>query len=630
MKRLTPAADICKTKTVYLRTDGPFLPEQFRRRSRRVRIKFRPTAGEKRFFRKKRYTPPSKWAPLNRTVTYGPLQGSRWDNNFMPHMRGLLDAAVHPSVRYIVNRKAPQTGSSATNETLLAWCADMQPGPALVVYPDANTGRRRFKDYLIPVFTESPRLRPLLTGLAEDTSSMRIKLQTMLIYLGWSGSVTTLGNVSCRYLFLDEVDKWNLASSKKEADTLSLALERFRSYIYGGKALIISTPSDPEGPITQFWEKSHARFEYHVPCPECGTMQAISDDNIRFGDHRDPDEILRSNLARFLFPCCGALVDDRRRIKALQQGVWHEIVEESDRPPRPLRVVLDADHPERIAFYSPAWISPLFTHSEIAAAKLRATRDPAAAHYYDNQIRAVAHIPYRQGRKTDAILALRDDRPEGLVPGGGQTSCLLAGIDSQDNGFYFDIRAFGWGMSLPSWGVRYGFVDSLAALEQVLWETQYQDDAGLYYPVLLSVIDSGGHRTSEIYDFSRRHPQQIAAYKGASGRRAQPYSKTIIDRYPGTRTPLPGGVELYLCDTHHYKDHLAAKLRIKADDPGAFLFHMETGEDYAEQLCAEYFDDRRLWQCPRGKANHYWDCLVMQQVAVDILGLKWMNSAQAE
>ncbi|MFA7173792.1 MAG: terminase gpA endonuclease subunit [Kiritimatiellia bacterium] len=625
---ITPQTNIKKKRRVILRTAPDYLPESYRHRTSRIRITFRPTAGERRFFRKKEFLSPSKWAPLNRVVTYGPLEGSRWDNTFMPHMRGILDASVFPGVRYVTNKKVPQSGSSAGNETLLAWTADMDPGPVFVCYPDRETGKDRFRDYLSPVFTRSPRLRSLLTGVSDDVSSMRIKLQTALVYLAWSGSVTTLGNVSCRYLFLEELDKWVRQLDKKEADTLSLALERFRAYITNGKAFMSSTPSDPAGPITKMWQKADAKFEYYLPCPECGTMQFVSDNNIRFGEHRDPEEIVKKDLARFLFPCCGVLVDDRTRIKSCQQGVWYETNADGSPKdnPRPLEKVLAEDHPVSIAFTSPAWISPLFTHSEIAAAKLRATKDPVAAHYYDNQIRAVAHIPYRQGRKIDNILMRRDDRPEGLVPGNGLTSCLLAGVDTQDNGFFFDIRAYGWGMTQPSWGVRYGFIESLAALSTVLWETPYQDVDGLYYPILLAVIDSGGHRASEVYDFARQHPQQVAAYKGASGRRAQPYTKSVIDRYPGTKVPIPGGVDLYICDTHHYKDQLAGKLQIKPDDPGAFLFHADTDEAYAEQLCAEYVNERRLWDCPLNKANHYWDCVVEGQVAADIMGLKWMSN----
>jgi phage terminase large subunit GpA-like protein len=143
--------------------------------------------------------------------------------------------------------------------------------------------------------------------------------------------------------------------------------------------------------------------------------------------------------------------------------------------------------------------------------------------------------------------------------------------------------------------------------------------------VHLAVIDTGGHRASEVYDFARRYPSRVAAYKGASGRKASPYTKTIIDRYPGTNVAIPGGVALYICDTHHYKDQLAAKLRIKPGDPGEYRFHQEMKQDFALQMCTEYVDDKRLWQCPKGKANHFWDCSVMELIASDLLQLKYQN-----
>jgi hypothetical protein len=46
-------------------------------------------------------------------------------------------------------------------------------------------------------------------------------------------------------------------------------------------------------------------------------------------------------------------------------------------------------------------------------------------------------------------------------------------------------------------------------------------------------------------------------------------------------------------------------------------------QEQAQHLCAEYRDDRGLWQCPRGKVNHHWDSAVMAVVASDILKLKF-------
>jgi len=641
MTKPSPSTDIRTTKTIRLRTAPSWLPEKFRQRVERIRVSFKPSVGERRFFKQRKIEPPSVWAPKSRTVTYGPLSGSRWDNSFMPHMRGIMDASFFPTVRYIGNCKAPQSGSSAGMETMLGYIADLQPGPVLITYPDRDTASKRSTDYLQPMFQKSPRLRTLLTGSADDMASLRINLQTMLIYMGWAGSVTSLGNVSARYLVGEECDKWPVQAAKKEASTHKLFTERFRSYKYGGKCWWISTPTGPDGFIWQYMTKeAQVIFDYHVPCPECGEVHRMAFDYIKFGDERDPKKIEEGDIARYVFPCCGLVADDRLRIKALQQGHWRERITGEDGSIASGRELFDClrqSKPRKICFHSPAWISPLVSHAEIAAAFLRGLKDPAAMHYYDNQIAAVAHTPYRQHRKQDVIRVLKDDRPAGLVPGGGRVAALVAGVDTQKGSFVFVIRAFGPGIKQPSWKIREGEVDSFAALEQVLFDDHYRDAAGLYYPVHLAVMDTGGgkgaeegtSRTVEVYDFARLHPSRIMAYKGASGRKPKPRNKTIIDTYPGSSVPIPGGVELWVCDSHHYKDYLAGKLRVKGDDPGAFLLDGDTSEQYINEMCAEYLNERRMWVCPAGKPNHFWDCETMALIGADQLGLRYLPDAEA-
>lgn len=624
----SPSVDIRTTTTIRLRTAPAWLPEKFRIRLERLRISFRPTKGERRFFRRRKVEPPSVWAPKCRTVTYGPLKGAKWDNSFMPHMRGIMDASFFPSVRIIGNCKVPQSGWSSGADTILGYVADTMPGPVAICYPDQTTTTKRCSNYLQPMFRESARLRPLMTGYADDMNSLQIKLQTMIIHMCWSGSVASLGNISARWLFGDEVDKWVRYPSKKEATSLKLFLERFRSYLYGAKAWLGSTPTDPEGFIWEFLTKmAQVVFDYHIPCPECGTFHKVSDKHIRFGDERDPQKIEQYDLARYVFPCCGVEANDRVRIAALQKGVWHERLRDEDeqagKVPRELFRYLHEEKPENICFHSPGWICPTFKNSAIAAAFLRGLKDPEEMHYYDNQVKAVAHTPYRQTRKIDTILALRDERPAGLVPGNNQVAALVAGVDTQDDGFYFSIRAFGYGRMLQSWQIRHGEVDSFAALVKVLFEDVYRDAAGLYYPVHIAMMDTGGHRTAEVYDFCRLYPGRVIAYKGASGRKANPKSKTVIDHYPGTKVPIPGGVDLWICDTHYYKDQLAAKLRIKKDDPGSYLYSCETTEEFAAHMCAEYRDKKGLWHCPKNMANHYFDTSVLELIGVDMLGLKY-------
>lgn len=350
MTALAPAVDIRKTKVIRLRTAPAWLPERYRKRESRVRIVFRPSAGERKVFRKRKPVVPSKWAPKNRIVTYGPLEGSRWDPTFLPHMNGIMDAGFFPSVKIIGNCKAPQTGSSAGMETVLGYIADMQPGSAFVVYPDRDTVGKRSTDYIQPMFTKSPRLRQLLTGVSDDLAGFRIKLQTMLIYMGWSGSATSLGNISARYLFGDELDKWQEQPSKKEAGSLDLFLERFRSFKFGAKAWLSSTPTLVTGAIWKYLsEEAQVVFDFAPRCPDCGRHPVMEFKDIRFPkDERDPEKILTGKLAYYVCSFCGVHWDDRARDKALLGGIW--LARDDGRE---LFKYLREERPEKICFHSP-------------------------------------------------------------------------------------------------------------------------------------------------------------------------------------------------------------------------------------------------------------------------------------
>lgn len=85
---------------------------------------------------------------------------------------------------------------------------------------------------------------------------------------------------------------------------------------------------------------------------------------------------------------------------------------------------------------------------------------------------------YTVERKEDMLLALRDERYMGLVPSGGVICGLTAGVDTQNRGFYYEIRAWGWGMNLESWQIRFGYVETFEALEEILISHRYLDEDG--------------------------------------------------------------------------------------------------------------------------------------------------------
>lgn len=613
---------------IILRGAPAWLPAKYRGRAQRLRIHLRPSNGLKRVLRKKALVLPSVWAPKNRVVTYGPLAGSLWDPLFLPHLAGIMDAFVFPSVKKLGNIKAPQTGSSALLETLLSYLADMNPGPAMLAYPDRETARKRSTDYLQDVFRLSPALKPLLTGLEDDLAGLRIKLKTMLIYLGWAGSVTSVGNVSVKYLFLDEVDKYPDTPSKKEASAVRLILERVRAFLYGSKVALSSTPSVPSGPINQFFTvEAQCVFDFCVPCLDCGQMQRMVFEQIKWPEgERDPQAIERGRLARYACLHCGSLWDDRARNQALEKGRWHERVTLAGgrlTMGRPLMACLEAERPEAIAFHSPAWISRLVSLSESAAAFLKGLKDLDALKYFKTQHAAEPWVLLSQVREEDRVLAYKEERPEGLVPAGGLVSCLLAGVDTQDDGFYFDIWAMGYGLELDAWQIRSGFAPTWGTLKRILFEDQYLDIDGQPYHLRLAVQDAMGHRTAEVYDFARQHPGRLVPSQGHQTK-STPFSWGKIDVYPGGNRPIPGGLQLLHLNTTYFKNQLASRFKVEPSDPGSLRFHAGVTEEYARQLCAEAPDEKGVWGLvSAGRPNHHLDSLLGVMAAAEVLGAKF-------
>lgn len=635
---LTPGNPVIRIRGVI-----PWLPERYAERTTRLHCRVRTSPGERRLYRRKKRLPPSEWAPKYRKITYGPLKGAYYDPEFMPHMNGIMDAAAESCVREVTNCKAPQTGGSANWETFLAHRADVAPMDALIVYPDRDTASKRCKDYLQPLFSSSPRLRKLLTGYSDDMAALRVKLLTMLIYMGWSGSVTSIGNISVGILIVDELDKCQEYPSKKEASFETLVAERVTAYAKFGSTIIWnSTPTAYPSRIVAKLGQMQVVFDFHVTCQDCGHVQVMEFSRIDFNGIRDPEQMEAGRHARYICARCASAWDDLSRDRSVRAGRWYvrddaereRLITAGEWQCQPVGLELMAylrkHRPEKIGFHSPAWISPLNSLSKCAAAFLTGLRDETAMIYFDTQIAAREHSYHKRQRREDTILALRDDRPEGLVPSGNVVAGLVCGSDTQDNGHWYWIIGFGWGLRPEAWLIRSGFVDSDQALEQVVFGDAYHDQEGHLYPVHLMVKDAMGHRTSEVYDLCLRHPGRAIPYKGASSRRPSPYSVTTVDRYPGTNRKLPGGLSLYTCDSHHYKDQLAAKLAIKPEDPGCWRLPAEFSREHACHLTAEVVDKRGLWELPGHAANHLWDCAFMSLIAWDIMQMKyWVRTEQA-
>lgn len=618
---------------ITLTTAPPWLPLSLHQRPAPVRINFRFSAAERRVFRKRRKIRVSEWCEKHRVLTMSSLAGP-WRNEITPYLAGIMDASFFVSVREISLCKSPQTGGSEGVNNCIGYAADRDPGPVMYVYPDQEVSKENCNDRIQPMFTSSRRLRETMTGRQDDASAMRINLKHMPIYMAWARSVSRLSNKPIRYIVFDETDKYP-PSNNRETDPIRLGEARKTTYRWNYKIWKISTPSVESGYIWQALLSGQVIFEYRVRCPLCSGDKVMSFEQIRFpDDERDPNIIEAQGLAWYECEHCSAKWDDHQRDQAVRLGGWvskgTECLE--------LFAYLEKYRPRKIGFHLPSWLSPFVPLAEIAAAWLKC-RQPGSkaidlnAHKdFCNRYKSEPWFEYRQDRKEDTILALRDDRPAGQVPGGNRVAALVAGVDTQKNGFWYKIVAIGYGLAPNVWVIRYGFVESFDNLAAVLWQDQYRDAEGNPYLVEFVVQDAMGEKTSEVYDFCIGRRGRILPSKGEKTKQ-QPFTYGNLEYYPNSSKPIPGGLKLVNVNTQFFKDQLAAKLEVGPTDPGAWRLHQESDQQadlYAAQMVVEYRDDAGFWQCPSGKANHLWDCGVLCLVAAEIRRLKYRPIPAAE
>lgn len=598
--------------------DPAWLPPSIAEAGARFRVRF--SDAEKRSLVKRPPIRPSDWVERHIELPEDSAIPGRFKFDNMPHLRGILDASFHPSVQEIICCWPPQCAKTTLGLCAMGYATDRAPGNFLVVYADEKTGRENVKDRIVPMFQSSKRLKEYLTPYDDDITSARIKLIHRKIYLGWASSVASMANKPLPYGILDEEDKSADNRSHKEAAPPNLIRKRMRTFAHMRKFWRFSSPSDVDGPIWLALNKdAEAIFDFHLRCSFCGHFGVMQFKHIKWpgGSGADPKQIETKQLAWYECPKCGEHWDDGARDRAARLGEWRDREEGLN-----IESYLNFYNPRVIGSHFHSWQSCNVSMSEAVAQFIRGQKDLDEFKDFKNGHESVPWAANRIERKVDALLKLRDDRPEGMVPGSNQVAAITFGVDTQDHGFWYTLRAWGYGLDPDSWLIRAGYVTSWPALVKVLWQSEYRDVAGDSYAVAFGLQDAMGHRTDEVYNFCIANRGFILPAQGVD-RMSQHYTRSNREVLPGSKKPIPGGVELIRVNTLFFKNKLARKLGVKPGDPGAFYFYSDYPEDFAMQLTVETLDQKGVWKCPKGADNHLWDCEYLAMVAYELHGIKY-------
>ena len=162
---------------------------------------------------------------------------------------------------------------------------------------------------------------------------------------------------------------------------------------------------------------------------------------------------------------------------------------------------------------------------------------------------------------------------------------LTAAIDTQDNRLEYEV--VGWGKEEECWGIRKGIVlgapnqaRTWKEIDSILDKTyHFADGKGL--KVVRTFIDSGGHYTSDVYNYCQKnfHKQRFAI-KGRGG----PGIPLIYKIAKANNAKAP----LILLGVDDGKQQIMDRLSI--DSPGPLYFHFPQDEGIKE-LSNRGYDD---------------------------------------
>ena len=569
----------------------------------------------------------SQWADENRMLDpRSSAEPGQWSTSRTPYLKGIMDAFNDQKVRSITIMASTQIGKTEAMLNIFGYIVDQDPGPCLWVNTTEELAKSFCKHRIQPMVTMSQALTGHLTGNQDDLGKLEISFDRMPLFIAWSNSPAALSSRPIKYIFFDEVDKYPKFSGR-EADPIKLGEERTSTF-WNHKVVKCSTPTTKEGYIYNDYLKTD-RCQYHVPCPHCGHYQVLTFHQVMWPKEEfTTQELKDKRLAWYECLKCKGVVKDIHKNKMLQRGVWCpdacDVGEEGE-------IVGDIPVTTRRGFWINALYSPWLTFSDLAAEFLESKDQINDLMNFINS--KLAEIWEEKAKKTDVdfVRALSLNYPEGLVE--DQATVLTAGVDVQQDHFYFVIRA--WGYGEESWLVRAARVESWVHITEALFETAYKKRNGEVLKVRMACLDSG-YNTDEVYLICRRYSHVARAIKGDIRVTGVPISSpSRIDRYVGSGSVIPGGLSLYRLDVNYFKDKVFRLVHSEAGDLSKWHNFKNVSEQYLKQFCSEdkvILRDRKtgraqeVWKPKANKTpNHYWDAEIYAVAAAEMIHVSSMR-----
>ena len=522
----------------------------------------------------------SEWSEKYFYLPEGSALPGRFRFDRAPYQRGVFDALSDNSIRSVVIMAAVQTLKTQSILNYIGYIIDLDPAPILMVQPTKELAQTISKDRIDPMLKDVPALLGKVADKRDRDGGNTMYHKTFAggsLSIATAGSPTELASRPIRYLFCDEVDKYK---GTTEGSPIDLARARTTTY-WNSKEVIISSPTHIDASIiADEYSRSDKRI-YMVPCNECGAEQELAWKGVKWDkDDSGIESIHLPETTYYECEHCLAQWDDSQRNTNIAYGRWV-----ATNPSSPVA-----------GFHLSAFYSSFEPLSKYVYEFLAAQGDNEKLQTWTNTREAKPWEPASSTVNDTNWLSRQEPYTPNKLP--NEVLLITAGIDVQHN--RLEMEVVGWGIGNESWSVEYlvivGDPSSPVPWEQLadVLKRTYKREDRLPLRIATSCIDTGGHWTTDVMNFTRTAGKTCLPIIGRHGQ-----GKPIFP--PKSKKAKAGGYKYHLgVDTA--KERIMYYLNIDTKGPGYCHFPDTYDEYYFEGITSE----RRLVTRTRGVAKISW------------------------
>lgn len=521
----------------------------------------------------------SEWADANRQISpEASAELGKWNTNRAPYQREIMNAISDELVERVVVMSSAQVGKTEIILNTIGYYVDKEPSPILILQPTLQMGEAFSKNRLAPMIRDTS----CLTGKIKDPRA-RDSGNTLLHKIFPGGHITIAGANSpaglasrpIRILLCDEVDRYP-ESAGSEGDPVDLAIQRTQNF-WNRKIVIVSTPALKANSRIYKEYMNSSREEYSLPCKECGELNILRFENMRYKGLSEP--LIRCSH-------CGAELRESDWKGQSEKGVWQS---------------QNLEIKNVRGFHLNALYSPWVSWSSIAENYETSRRNgPENVKVFINTKLGEPYEHNEDMIDSDDLL-MRCEEYQAELPEG--VLVLTGGVDVQDDRLECEI--VGWGLGKESWSIDYkviygepGQAATWRELDDYLCRAWHFADGEA---LLLSCvcIDSAGHYTDEVYKYCKdRSKRNIFAIigRGTFG-------------LPGVSGPSRNNryrVPLFKLGVSTLKGILHQRINVNKAGPGYCHFPVND-EKYNEVYFKGLMSERMVSKRVRGREVIVWE-----------------------